>query len=331
MKKIQSFWDLKKTNLSLAATTLLMSLTGCAPTASDPYLETTYVHKYGIRVDQDYWTTSGQNGEVINTHRDGATETRTYQSGMLHGRRTLTYPFSTHTKFIEDYENDCCVKRQTFLECGSPDCCTEYSSDGCFTLTYWYNCGTPRCVEKYSNGMLIEAEYYDPQHNRESWVNQGNGERVQRDRFGQFLCMDNIQNGYLSNRTNYHTNGTTREMIPYDGQGNVSGLKRTFHPDGSPDTIETWDGNRQHGTTAVYQNGEKYAEVPYYDGRKHGVERRLKGGETVTQEVSWENGQMHGPTHSYTNDSVQTDWYYKGRLTTQSNYESFNMPRKPIN
>lgn len=331
MRKKQCKQNPGTLKLAVTAATLLLSLSGCAPTCCDPCIETTYVHKYGIRVDQDYWTASGQNGEVISTLRDGSTETRTYQGGQLHGRRIMTYPFSQQIKYIEDYDNDVCVKRQTFLDCGSPECSTEYTSEGCFTLTYWYNCGTPRCIEKYSNGMLIEAEYYDPQHNRESWVNQGAGERVQRDRFGQFLYLDTIQNGYLCTRTNYHPNGSIKEVVPYDIQGNIYGIKRTYHPDGSPNTIESWDQDRQHGSTAVYQNGEKYADVPYQNGRKHGIERRLKGGEIVVQEISWEDGQMHGPCHSYTDDSVQTDWYYRGRLTTRSNYESFNMPRKPIN
>lgn len=316
---------MKKKEVILSSAMLLL-LAGCTPCYDEcePYYgEVTYIHQYGAKVDPEYWTVTGQNGEVVSTLRDGSTQTRTFRGGVLQGRTTQTYPFSNQLKHIEEYDGDCCVKRQTFLECGSPDCSTEYTADGCITLTHWYNCGTPRCVEKYTNDLLIDAEYYDTQNNRESWVCQGNGERAQRDRFGQFICLDTIENGYLSKRTNYHPNGSIKEILPYDRQGNVCGLVRSYHPDGSPNTIETWNGNVQEGITVSFQNGEKYAETTYSYGKKHGLERRFTRGEIVTQEITWYENYMHGPCYTYMGDCVQTDWYYRGKVTTRSNYESY--------
>ncbi len=322
MKKIQAF----------SSAALLLALTGCTPCdVCEPCGDVAYYHQYGVQVDPDYWNVTGRNGEVVTTLRDGSRQTQTYQGGVLHGQSTLSYPFSEQTKHIEHYEGDVCVKKQTFLECGTPDCSTEYNGDGTLTLTQWYNCGTPRCIEKYADNVLIEAEYLDPQNNRESWVYQGSGERAQRDRFGQFQCLDSFENGYLAKRTYYHPNGSVSQICPYDRQGNITGLVRTYYPDGSPNSIETWCDNCQNGTTIIFQNGEKCAEVPYISGKKHGLERRYIRGEIVSQEITWYENYMHGPCYTYNGDSVQTEWYYRGKVTTRSNYESYNMPRRPIN
>ncbi len=203
--------------------------------------------------------------------------------------------------------------------------------EGYVKITQWYNCGTPRCIETYSNNLLVEGEYFDGQNNSESRVTQGNGEKVHRDRFGQFLYLDKVENGIVTRRTCYHPNGTIRQIFPYDCNGNICGIVRTYHPDGSPDTIETWENNQQHGITVVYQNGEKVSETPYVSGKKHGLEKRYLRGDIVTQEVTWYEDYVHGPCYSYYGDSVQTDWYYRGKVTTRSNYDSYNMPRRPIN
>ena len=324
----------KKQLISLA--TLLVICSGCAPVCREyrtcePCEETTYIHQYGVRVDPTYWANTGENGEVITNHRDGTLETRTYRSGILHGPASMTYCNSSTLRYVEHYEEDQCTKRTTYLQCGTPDQTCEYPSENCTVITQWYNEGSPRSVERHESGLLTGAEYFDPQHNRESWIYNGEGERIQRDRFGQLLYLDTVGGGYLQTRTYYHTNGSVKEVIPFDQGGNISGVKRTYNPDGSPNTIETWNRNQQTGSTTVYQNGERFSDVPYLSGKKNGLERRFVGGEVVSQEITWNDNQMHGPSFIYTGDNVQTDWYYKGKLTTRSNYESFNMPRKPIN
>lgn len=324
---------MKKIQL-LSAFTLLSLLTGCAPCDDSwcsPCGEVTYVHKYGVQVDPEYWTATGQSGEVITNHRDGSVEVKSYNGGALHGRCTLTYPYSEQLRHVEEYNNNVCAKRQIFTEGGSPEFCTDYLGEGCTRVTQWYNCGTPRCIETYNNGLIIEAEYFDPQHNRESWVNQGQGERVQRDRFGQFLCLEIIRDGYMVQRTNYHPNGTIKEVIPYDTRGIINGVVRTYNPDGSPNTVETWTNNQQHGTTVTYQNGEKATETPYVSGKKHGVEKRFLRGEYVTQEVTYYEDYVHGPTTTYMGDSVRVDWYYRGKVTTRTNYEAENGATRAVN
>jgi antitoxin component YwqK of YwqJK toxin-antitoxin module len=78
----------------------------------------------------------------------------------------------------------------------------------------------------------------------------------------------------------------------------------------------------------VYQHGEKCAEVPYTYGFKHGVEKRYRDGQIVTQEVSWESGQQHGPTTTYAGDVSKTAWYYRDNEVTKTNYDY--MTTRPV-
>ena len=80
--------------------------------------------------------------------------------------------------------------------------------------------------------------------------------------------------------------------------------------------------------SVVYKHGEKFAELPYVNGEKHGVEYRYRDGNTKVQEISWSSGQMHGPCTSYVADSAKTDWYYRGKSTTKADYEF--MTNKPV-
>ena len=67
----------------------------------------------------------------------------------------------------------------------------------------------------------------------------------------------------------------------------------------------------REGTTTVFFHGEKYADIPYAAGEKHGVERRYRDGSEIVQEVSWYNGQQHGPSVTYVDEEpAKTEWYY---------------------
>jgi len=145
--------------------------------------------------------------------------------------------------------------------------------------------------------------------------------------YGQLISTDTIENGQMVLRQTYHPNGSPREMIPYQN-GLVDGVKRTYLPAGEPDTFEQWVNGQQDGVTVVFQHGEKFAEVPYVNGEKHGVECRLKDGKTKVQEITWNNGQMSGPSTTYVGDNVKTDWYFKGKPVSKADYEF--MSNRPI-
>lgn len=310
------------------------------------YIDQTYVHEYGLPVESDHWMRCGSNGQIITTLRDGVNVKQTYANGLLNGESTYTFPYSTQIQRRETYDNDELTSSILYTPDGTPAQATTYtstSSPEIWTTTTWYPSGQPKSVEKYEsskifNGevyvprtLLITGEYYTTANQKDSWVYNGYGERVCRDDYGNFLSLDTFTSGDLSLKTTYYPNGAPKEVTPY-ANGVIHGQRKTYYPAGEPNTVEAWNNGQQTGTTIVFQNGEKHAEVPYLANKKNGLERRFCDGSVVTQEITWQDNQMHGPTFTYAGDSTQTDWYYKGRLTSRSNYESFAMPKlKPKN
>ena len=126
--------------------------------------------------------------------------------------------------------------------------------------------------------------------------------------------------GQLYLRTTYFPNGSPREVIPYK-LGIVEGLKRSFNPAGDPSSIETWVDGEQTGQTTFFQHGHKSSEVTYVANQKCGKETRYRDGETKVQEISWDQGVLHGATTTYLGDVIKVDWYYQGKPTTKGDFE----------
>ncbi len=318
----------------IAALLLLTSCQSCktqdcvlpCPTV-EPCVEQKCVHKYGLEVQPEYWVDCGRNGQVITTQRNGVVITQSFANGMLNGQSTFSFPHSEQAERIEMYENDQLISQVVYQPSGMPISSVEYSSPDISTETVWYENGNPKSSEKYERDLLISGEYFDLQNKRDAWVSNGYGERINRDSLGTLISIDSFRGGEMALKSTQYPNGAPKEVIAI-ANGQVNGERKTYYPGGEPMSIEFWNDGQQHGQTTIFQNGEKYSEVPFYNGKKHGIERRYRDGDTVTQEINWNNDQMHGPAHTYYGDNVQTDWYYNGRLSTRSNFESFAVPKR---
>jgi antitoxin component YwqK of YwqJK toxin-antitoxin module len=300
-----------------------------------PVVEETYVHKYGVEVPSDFWSASGQDGSVITTMGDGVVITRSYNAGNLEGTTSYSYPHSEQLQKTELYSQGTMVKSTLYYFQGTPKQETLFDSPiGFKSVSTWYLSGTPRSVEQFSGDSLVNGQYFSPQNQQDATVLNYAGTRILRDDYGQLVATDTIVDGKLALRTNYHANGSPKEMIPYTNNV-VDGTKKTFYPAGEPATIEQWSQGRQNGLTTVYKYGEKSAEVPYANGVRHGTELRYKNGQAVVQEISWANGVQHGPMRTYVGDNVNTEWYYKGEPSTQIDFDFLvnkqgqNKPAKP--
>lgn len=316
--------------LFLLGASVLSFATSCQRSVEPDFLERSYIHEYGLPVESDHWIRYGSSGQILTTQHDGVICTQTYANGMLDGESSYTFPDSPQIHRVETYANDFLTKETIFHLNGVSQQTIEYQGPQGRTITTWYDSGLPKSIEKYEASHLIQGEYFTSQNEKDSWVHNGFGERASRDNEGNFVSLDTFENGNLTSKTYYHPNGAPREITPYANDV-IHGQRKTYYPGGEPMTIEAWDNGQQTGVTVVFQDGEKHAEVPYLGGKKNGVERRYRDGAIVTQEVTWKDDQMHGPTYTYGGDNIQTDWFYKGRLTSRSNYESFAVPRPPKN
>lgn len=307
---------------------LALLATSCQPgIKNDYYVEQVYQHKYGLAVEPEQWYESGCNGQVFTTLRDGVVVGQSFSNGMLNGESSYTYPNSEQIQRKECYEDDTLISEVCYSPAGVPEFSKEVVGKNSWIETRWYESGHPRSIEKYEGDLLLNGEYYTIENKKDSCVYDGIGERITRDVWGNLISIDTIRGGELAVKTTRHPNGSTFEVIPYS-DGVIHGERKTYYPGGDPMAIETWSHGERTGTTVVFQNGERYAEVPYIKGKKNGVEKRYKDGSVLTQEISWADDKMDGPTYTYLGDGVQTDWFYKGRLTTRTNFESFGMPKR---
>lgn len=281
-----------------------------------------FVHKYGVTVPSNYWSSAGESGAVVSMMADGVTVSRSYSTGTLDGETTYTYPHSSQVQKSEVYDWGTLVKETEYFFDGTPKRETTYNSpeEGMKVVSTWYLSGTPRSIERYQGERIVSAESFTSLNQADAFVVDGNGSRLNRDDYGQLISTDTIQDGQMVMRQTYYPNGSPKETIPYNNNL-VDGVKRTFLPGGEPDTVEEWSAGQQHGNSIVFQHGDKFAEVPYANGDKNGVECRYREGNIKVQEISWYCGQMHGPTTTYVGDNAKTDWYFKGRPTTKADYD----------
>jgi len=304
-----------------------MAAVGCQRNCQDECLDRSYVHEYGVSVGSDHWVKSGKSGQVISFMRDGVRITQTYTNGVLDGPCYYTFPHSEQVQCVESYSNDVLTSKVIYRTSGTPHQSVVYESPDVCVTTVWYETGNPKSIEKCEGSMLVTGEYFNAMNQNDSWVYNGNGERNTRDEFGNFICLDTYSSGFLTQKTTYYPNGSPKEICDYN-DNLPHGTRKTYYPGGEPMAIEAWHNGEQNGTTIIFQDGEKYAEVSYLSNKRNGLERRFRDGCVVTQEITWADDKMHGPTFTYAGDTTQTDWFHKGRLTSRSNYESFAIPKK---
>lgn len=279
-----------------------------------------YVHKYGVDVPQEDWNSRGQSGKVVSTLKNGVVVEKTYDNGVLEGQCTYTFPHSSQIETYETYERGNCVRQLTNYSSGAPKQQTIFGVRGTKQVTTWFDGGNPQAVEEYKKDVVVNGQYFNRQNQLESQVDNGDGIRTMRDRYGQLNASDTMQGGVTVSRTVFHPNGLPSEILPFN-DGVVEGVRRTFNPDGSPATVETWSDGVQHGQTVEFHNGEKSAEVTYYNGAKHGTEVRYRDGSERISESQYVNGQKHGQSNTYVGDNAKTEWYFQDRLVSKKEFD----------
>lgn len=315
-----------KTLISLLALTTLLA--GCQPCYSpcpdDPVCET-YVHRYGVPLQQDDWVSRGQSGQVISRLKDGVMVSKNYDAGILDGETTYTFPNSQTIAKTETYSHGVLIEETENYLAGLPFKQTIHQTDQDKTVLTWYENSAPQSKEIYENGLLIAGEYYLPSGQVEARIDDKEGIRMKRDQYGQVVAKETVSGGKVVSQTEFHPNGTPRAVNSISN-GVIHGQVTTYLAGGEPNTIEQRVNGVQHGTTIVFQNGEKYAEVPYYGGTKNGIERRFMNDDVVIEEITWKNGVKTGPARTYLNGSVNTRWYFQDREVTQGGYEILSRP-----
>lgn len=284
-----------------------------------PVVEQSYVHRYGVEIPPEDWEMRGQHGQVVTKLKNGVVVSRTYVSGILDGETTYTFPHSETIEKKENFEKDILVSDMIFYRSGAPKQETKYEG-GKKTVLKWYENGTPQSQETYDREFLVFGEYQKPNSQLESKVVGGHGLKTRRDQYGILEGVDTILKGEVVLTTTYYPNGVPKEMTPFVN-GIVSGQVKTFLPGGEPKSIEEWNNGEKTGITTLFENGEKFAEIPYRNGIKNGLEKRYRNNSQIAEEITWIDDIKHGPHSTYIADVVKTDWFFQGKPVTKVAFE----------
>lgn len=301
-----------------------LAATGCHNTKKEePVVSERYIHKYGYTLSKEEWDSHSYPGQVVTHLRNGATSTATYENGLLHGASTITFPGSQTVENYCLYNQGLRVKEIQYDCQGMPVSETLFLSPNRFTKTLWYANGSPLSIEEYSNDELLEGQYFSTSNETEARVEKGTGFRVVRDRNGLLLSQDEISAGLMTKRESFYPSGSPESTVHYQN-AKLHGEKRTFTSTGEPLAIEEWINGSLHGKCTYFKNGAKDLEISYLYGKRHGVETHYIDGNTILQEIYWENDIKHGPSTYYIDGLAKTDWYYSGDIVSQRRFEEQN-------
>ncbi len=304
--------------IGIAALAIIIS--SCSKSLPTGVVKESYIHKYGVSLDKDDWKARGRDGKIISTMKNGVTITRPYKNGKLNGEVTYSFQHSQLISKTQIFNNDKLITQTKHYSSGVPMWEERLISDNISTITTWYEDGTPQSIEEYNDAKLHEGEYFTFNNEVESRVTQDEGTRVRRDAYGDLLSKDLIKDGKMVLRSTFHHNGDPKTITEFS-ENIPNGTKKTFWIGGVPNTLEEWVKGEQHGTTIVFQNGEKHAEVPYVKGNRHGIERRFNDEKIVAEEVQWKHGSRHGASRTFFDDKVSTTWFYNGRRVDRHTFE----------
>lgn len=306
----------------LSCSFVLFTLASCQTGTSDVgYVKQVFLHSYGVAVSKADWNSRGKNGKIISTRRDGVTETKQYDEGILNGETTYTFPHSQIIEKKETYTHGELTATAWNYPSGTPKKAIEQLKNGKLKKSTWYETGTPKSIEKLIGNKILVGQYYTPENDLEGMVQQGTGERPVRDRFGQLVAMETVEEGELRLKTEYHPNGTPKAISEFS-EGKVHGTRKTFLPSGEPEAIETWENGVQEGETTAFRNGSKFATIPYAKGLKNGVEKRYAFATgDVVETISWKNGFRHGPREHIVEKEKNISWFYHDKPVSKWTYE----------
>ncbi|SYX08638.1 hypothetical protein C834K_0157 [Chlamydia poikilotherma] len=302
---------------------------GSALKQDSSVMKETFRNNYGIIVSGRDWVKRGCDGTITKVLKDGSTLYEIYVQGLLHGEITLTFPHSTTLSVVKTYDQGRLVSHKTFFSNGLPSQEEIFQEDGSLVVTRWpdnKNNDTitePYFTETTYQGRVIEGSYSSFNGKYSSTIRNGEGIRSNFSPNNVLLSEETFNDGIMVKRTTFYATRDPETVTHYTN-GQPHGLRLTYLPGGIPSTIEEWRYGYQDGTTTVFKNGCKAAEIPFVKGSKEGCELRYNEDEVIAEEVSWRNNFPHGMRKIYAAGVYKCEWYHRGRLVSKTKFERLN-------
>jgi antitoxin component YwqK of YwqJK toxin-antitoxin module len=286
-------------------------------------LTRTYVHKYGLEVDKSDWEKRGECGTIVTIRKDGVKVTESYEDGKRHGPITYSFPHSESIASVEIYRHGVLASATDGYDTGLPKQEIRYLPGNERHVTQWYEDGTPRSSEIYYGKLLNWGEYYSPLNVADSWVIDGEGMRLLRDSRGNLEMEEMVCNGQTARATTFYASGDPASITYFAG-GKRHGERRTFLEGGLPQTVEHWSDGELNGDVVSYANGRRSAITPYVNGERNGIEKIFGVSGEVVEEITWREGQKHGPDTFMLAGGEKMDWYHHDHMVSKHTYDKLN-------
>lgn len=310
--------------VSLGSLTSLLFTSCQSAGPADEIISQTFVHKYGFETSAEEWEAREKDGQVVTMLKNGVKVTRAYENGQLHGPTTHTFPHSSIVERLLVYNNGTLLKESVNDAAGMPVREEVYEFDNRTITTMWDDKGAPLSIEEYDNQTLMEGKYYTPEHELEASVENGCGERVKRDRSGLLISRDEILDGAILSRTTFHPNGQVHTVSHYHDY-QLHGAQLKYTASGKPLMELHWDHGVLDGSKIIYRNGSKVAVIPYSKGQKHGTESHFDDLGNLTAEIEWRNDKKHGTTKLYSEETTDTEWFFKGQSVSAEKFKTLEV------
>jgi antitoxin component YwqK of YwqJK toxin-antitoxin module len=286
---------------------------------NDEVVSQRYIHKYGYAMSQNEWESRDYPGQVITHLRNGIVVTATYENGILNGPMTQTFPHSQTVEHYTLYNQGSKVKEILYDALGLPISEKIQLSPSRYSVTRWYDSGTPMMIEDFVGNELLEGQYFTATNDIESRIEKGSGMRIVRRRDGSLLAKEDYEGGFTVKKETFHPNGVPESIATYSN-GKLNGERKTFAASGEPLSVEEMIDDQLHGKATYYEKGNKCIESSYLYGQKNGIERRYVDGEILSEEISFENNQKHGPATYFIGDRPHHEYYYAGEKISKRKY-----------
>jgi len=204
----------------------------------------------------------------------------------------------------------------------------DYEFEGQILQTTWDETGIPLSIEEFKNDKLVEAKYYTPEHEEAASVSNGFGTKVKRNRVGELLHKEVIEDGIMTRRVTYHPNGKIKSEATYKNL-QLDGPQKTYSPKNDLLSLVNWKEGVLDGMKILYFKGKKSQEICYVEGKRHGLEIHYNKG-SPKAEIHWRDGIRHGSSKFFDDSHSSIKWFFNDKEVTRNQYEKLEQKEKII-
>ena len=305
----------------IALALMLFALASCDKTNDDnSVVSQKFVHKYGFEISQKEWQNRNSEGQILSTLQDGRVLSQSFTEGKLQGITTYTYPDSLIVEKALYYDEGTLQKIVLHDNGGIPFYEEVYDYDNQKTITIWNEKGVPIRKEEYRKSLLQFGEYFNPQNELESKIDEGNGFRICRDRKGTVVSKDLFQDGKLLTRTTFFENGNIQGETSYNNYS-LHGEQKKYAINGNLVLQQNFKNGELDGVKLSFRNNQKILEIPFNNGKKHGIEKHYDNEGSLTAEIHWENNKRHGSQREFSDENTHITWFFRGKKVSPDRFE----------